>query len=96
LRVRAEIALGNGSSGTRAVTDGTHTADIRLLGNYTASSFVAASDDRGGTLVHDPKPSLVLFRTVGSELPRRQPERAARPCDTAFVSAHPLLASYPV
>ncbi len=36
------------------MTDGTHTANIALLGNYMASTFVAASDGHGGTVVHDP------------------------------------------
>jgi Tryptophan-rich Synechocystis species C-terminal domain len=39
---------------TLQVTDGTHTANIALLGNYMASTFVAASDGHGGTVVHDP------------------------------------------
>ena len=43
-------AAGN-LSGTLTVTDGVHTASIELLGNYTASEFVAASDGHGGTLI---------------------------------------------
>jgi hypothetical protein len=42
---------GTGTGGTLAVTDGTHTADINLLGNYVGASFVASSDDHGGTLL---------------------------------------------
>jgi hypothetical protein len=38
---------GNSSGGTLAVTDGTHTASIALLGNYLASTFVASSDGHG-------------------------------------------------
>jgi hypothetical protein len=45
---------GNASGGVLTVTDGTHTAKITLFGNYTASTFVVASDGHGGTLVHDP------------------------------------------
>jgi hypothetical protein len=36
------------------VTDGTHTADIALIGNYMASVFVAHDDGHGGTSVVDP------------------------------------------
>jgi hypothetical protein len=36
------------------VTDGTHAANIALLGNYMASVFVAGSDGHGGTSVVDP------------------------------------------
>jgi hypothetical protein len=36
------------------VTDGSHQANIALLGNYMASVFVTASDGHGGTTVHDP------------------------------------------
>ncbi len=45
---------GTATSGTLTVTDGTHTAHIKLAGDYTASTFVVASDGHGGSLVHDP------------------------------------------
>jgi hypothetical protein len=42
----------NGSdSGKLTVSDGIHTANIALLGNYMASTFVTASDGHGGTLI---------------------------------------------
>ncbi len=41
------------SGGTLSVGDGTHTANIALLGSYMASSFAAASDGHGGTLVSE-------------------------------------------
>ena len=44
---------GNSLGGTLTVTDGTHTANIALLGNYMASSFVASSDGHGGSLMTD-------------------------------------------
>ena len=44
---------GSASGGMLTVTDGTHTANIALLGNYLASTFVAASDGHGGTAVVD-------------------------------------------
>jgi hypothetical protein len=63
-----DIAFGNSTSlgyapntgntgGTLSATDGGgHTANIALLGNYIASSFVASSDGHGGTLITDPPP----------------------------------------
>jgi hypothetical protein len=42
------------TGGTLTVSDGTHTAKLALLGNYTASSFAMSSDGHGGTLVVDP------------------------------------------
>jgi hypothetical protein len=45
---------GSSSGGTLTVTDGTHTANIALLGNYLASTFVTSSDGHGGTAVVDP------------------------------------------
>jgi hypothetical protein len=36
------------------VTDGSHTANIVLLGDYTASTFNVSSDGQGGTFVVDP------------------------------------------
>jgi hypothetical protein len=45
---------GNNQSGTLTVTDGTHTANILLLGQYAAGNFHLATDGNGGTLVTDP------------------------------------------
>ena len=39
------------SGGTLSVSDGTHTANIALLGMYMASTFVASGDSNGGTLI---------------------------------------------
>ena len=47
---------GNNSPGTLAVSDGTHTASIALLGNYSLASFSASSDGNGGTSVVDRPP----------------------------------------
>src|SRR5216684_4477709 len=38
------------NGGTLTAGDGTHTANLALLGNYMASSLVASSDGHGGTL----------------------------------------------
>jgi len=45
---------GNNTGGTLKATDGSHIANIALLGQYTASSFIMASDGHGGTLISDP------------------------------------------
>jgi autotransporter passenger strand-loop-strand repeat protein len=42
------------SETTLHITDGTHSANIALLGNYLASTFVASSDGHGGTDIVDP------------------------------------------
>jgi hypothetical protein len=42
------------TGGTLSVSDGTHTATIALLGQYTAASFAAASDGHSGTMITDP------------------------------------------
>jgi autotransporter passenger strand-loop-strand repeat protein len=41
-------------SGTLSVTDGTHTAQIALLGQYTVGNFKLSDDGHGGTLIVDP------------------------------------------
>jgi len=46
---------GTSSGGTLTVTDGTHTANIALLGNYLSSIFVAKNDGHGGTIITDPQ-----------------------------------------
>ena len=45
---------GNNSPGTLTVSDGTHTANIALQGNYSLANFTAYSDGHGGTSVIDP------------------------------------------
>jgi hypothetical protein len=52
---KATIAYsGNKSPGTLTVSDGTHTASIALLGNYSLANFTTSSDGHGGTSVVDP------------------------------------------
>jgi ELWxxDGT repeat protein/VCBS repeat-containing protein len=43
-----------GNAGTLTVNDGVHSANLTLLGNYMASSFAAAGDGHGGTLIGEP------------------------------------------
>ena len=45
------LANNNPVGGMLSLADGTHSANIALLGNYMASSFAAASDNHGGTMV---------------------------------------------
>jgi hypothetical protein len=49
------------SGGMLTVTDGVHTSNLALLGQYAASSFAMASDGHGGTLITDPPPSQQPF-----------------------------------
>jgi hypothetical protein len=53
-KVQQPTYSGTASGGTLTVTDGTHTANIALLGDYMASTFVTSSDGHGGTNVVDP------------------------------------------
>src|SRR5262249_54927271 len=46
-------ANSNNTGGTLTVSDGTHTANIALLGQYMAASFAMSADGFGGTLIHD-------------------------------------------
>jgi VCBS repeat-containing protein len=41
------------TGGTLTVNDGFHSANLALLGNYTAANFAVSSDSHGGTLVSD-------------------------------------------
>ena len=66
----ADIAFGSNTTvaylassadtGTLTVSDGTNTANIALLGQYSPTSFNIASDGHGGTMVVDP-----LLSTTG-------------------------------
>ncbi|HEY2178631.1 MAG TPA: hypothetical protein VGH15_08615 [Caulobacteraceae bacterium] len=48
---------GTTGGGTLTVTDGTHTAHIKLLGNYLGATFTPSSDKHGGTSIIDPAAS---------------------------------------
>ena len=50
---------GTTTSGVLTVTDGTHTAEIKLAGNYTTSTFTVLTDGHGGTIVADPPKTAV-------------------------------------
>ena len=52
--LQTPVFNGNSSGGTLTVTDGTHTANIALLGNYLSSTFTAKTDNFGGTIISDP------------------------------------------
>jgi autotransporter passenger strand-loop-strand repeat protein len=47
-------ANGDNSGGTLTVSDGTQTATLSLLGQYSAADFALSSDGHGGTLISDP------------------------------------------
>ena len=42
------------ASGTLTVTDGVHTANLTLLGQYATAQFTSANDGHGGVLIGDP------------------------------------------
>jgi len=42
------------TAGVLTVTDGTHTASLLLLGQYSAANFALASDGHGGSLITNP------------------------------------------
>jgi hypothetical protein len=52
----------NNNGGTVTVSEGTHTANTALLGQYTAASFVPAGGF-GGTIIYDP-PAATLTQTL--------------------------------
>ena len=45
---------GTTAGGVLTVTDGTHTAKLNLVGNFTGSTFTASSDGHGGVIIVDP------------------------------------------
>jgi hypothetical protein len=51
---QAPVFSGSAAGGTLSVSDASHIANIALLGNYLASTFVISGDGHGGTTVVDP------------------------------------------
>jgi autotransporter passenger strand-loop-strand repeat protein len=54
---------GNNLSGTLTVTDGSHTAHITLLGDYSPGQFNSGSDGHNGTVITDPPASAPVLWT---------------------------------
>jgi autotransporter passenger strand-loop-strand repeat protein len=52
-----------GTSGTLTVTDGTHTANIELLGQYAASQFTSTSDGTGTIIGEQPPAATAALAT---------------------------------
>ena len=52
--VKKPVFAGTTAGGTLTITDGTHTADVTLNGNFLNSSWNLSSDGNGGTLIIDP------------------------------------------
>jgi len=50
---------GGATSGTLTVTDGLHTANLTLLGQYVTAQFTSGGDGHGGTEIGDP-PTTVM------------------------------------
>jgi len=88
---------GTTTSGTLTVTDGTHTAKIKLSGNYTASSFDVSSDGHGGTTVVDPPAAAQAHAFVAAMAGFAPSEAATAGAVDAPAQARPplLLASSP-
>jgi hypothetical protein len=78
---------GNNSPGTLTVSDGTHTASIALLGNYSLGNFTASSDGSGGTTVVDP-PLPGQIANLPSENLANDPVEAALNQQMALWSQH--------
>ena len=57
---------GDLTTGTLTVSDGTHKAEIKFVGDYTLSNFTASNDGWGGTAIVDP-PSVSAGSTTWSE-----------------------------
>ena len=49
-----QLTSGASASGTLSVSEGGHTANLTLLGQYMAGNFNIQADGLGGTLVTDP------------------------------------------
>ncbi len=78
---------GNNSPGTLTVSDGTHTASIALLGNFSLGNFIVSSDGHGGTLLVDP-PLPGQSANTPSENPINDPVEAALNQQMALWSQH--------
>jgi hypothetical protein len=57
---------GSHTGGVLTVTDGTHTAKIKLVGNFSGSTFTTSSDSHGGTTVVDPQAGPAVLPLIAA------------------------------
>jgi hypothetical protein len=65
--VNSPTYSGTSTGGTLTVSDGTHMANLALLGNYLASAFAASSDGHDGTSVINQTPTTADQNTLLSQ-----------------------------
>jgi len=65
------VEAGSNASGTLSVTDGVHTANLTLLGQYVTAQFTSGGDGHGGTQIGDP-PVLAMTDHAPMILTARQ------------------------
>jgi len=86
---------GTKTSGMLTVSDGTHTARITLVGNYTNATFVASSDGEGGVNIVDPSlqtPSVAHFAAAMATMTGHGAAAGTLHPDAAWSAHQPMLA----
>jgi hypothetical protein len=71
MAIMPSLARGSNTSGTLTVSDGTHTTNLTLLGQYATAQFNLTSDGHGGTLVTDPPLTVATDQQSFLTQPRR-------------------------
>ncbi|HXV01123.1 MAG TPA: hypothetical protein VG166_11555, partial [Caulobacteraceae bacterium] len=81
---------GTSSAGTLTVTDGAHTAHIKLVGDYLGSTFTVSGDGHGGTTVVDPALAILAHAMAGfrAGAPPGPAECAGRTAPPPLALAH--------
>ncbi len=74
---------GNNSPGTLTVSNGTHTANLALLGDYSLANFTASSDGHGGTTVVDSPIATVQNNALNQQLALLSQYMASEPPDAS-------------
>jgi hypothetical protein len=87
------VENGRSTAGVLTVTDGTHTANIILAGDYADQTFAVAADGHGGTTVTDPPPPPALARFAqGMAAMAPAPATSAGHLDGGDLASPPRLA----
>jgi len=90
---------GSDTGGVLTLTDGTHTAHIELIGDYSGSTFTTSSDGDGGTTVVDPQktsspavlPFVAAMAGFGASGGRFVPTaESGRSAPALLAAAHPI------
>jgi len=87
------VANSNDTGGVLVVRDGTHLANLAMVGEYTSSSFAISSDGHGGTMLADSLATTIVQQTDSGALNSENGPTDGTVTFAGFEASGPITAS---